>query len=271
MNVITINQDTCTKCGICSIVCSPGLIQRDENNYPAPIPEIDTACNRCGHCVSACPNGSLDHVDLHLEQCIGVQTDLSISLEQCTQAIQSRRSVRAYKDTPIPREELTRLIDIARYAPTGGNLQGVQWLIIDDPEVMEQMRDIGRELVLQFFSAIPAYKSRLELFKKRRDEGHDIFLHGAPVVVNAYGDAGSQIATVDCTIALSYFDLLANSAGLGCCWIGMFSAAANTNPRIKDLLGLPEGKQVYGSMITGYPKYRYPRIPVRKNAEILWR
>ncbi len=36
-------------------------------------------------------------------------------------------------------------------------------------------------------------------------------------------------------------------------------------------LGLPEQNEVYGAMLIGYPKYRYYRIPVRKEPPITWR
>lgn len=270
MDIVEINHDTCTKCGICKFVCSAGLIQNDNQNYPVSIPETDEACNRCGACVAACPTGSLNHRDLPLEISPSIQSELKVSLKQCEQLIKSRRSVRSYKDEKVPREEITRLIDAARYAPTGGNSQNVKWLVIDNQETMQRLREIGRTFVLEAFANIPAYTSRLELFKKRRDAGFDIFLHGAPVLVNTYGEVAMPIAAIDSTIALSYFDLLANSAGLGCCWIGLFSAAANNLSQIKDLLGLPEGNQVYGSMIVGYPKYIYPRIPVRNLANVRW-
>ncbi|UCD08237.1 MAG: nitroreductase family protein [Dehalococcoidales bacterium] len=270
MNIVEINHDTCTKCGICNFVCSAGLIESDNQNYPVSIPELDEACNRCGACVAACPTGSLNHRDLPLEKSPSIDNQLKVGLEQCEQLIKSRRSVRSYKDKKVPREEITRLIDAARYAPTGGNSQNVKWLVIDNQETMQRLREIGRTFVIEAFANIPAYTSRLELCKKRRDAGFDIFLHGAPVLVNTYGEENMPIAAIDSTIALSYFDLLANSTGLGCCWIGLFSAAANNLPKIKDILGLPEGNQVYGSMIVGYPKYIYPRIPVRNLANIEW-
>ncbi|MFC1948278.1 nitroreductase family protein [Chloroflexota bacterium] len=270
MDIVEINRDTCTKCGICNFVCSAGLIESDNQNYPLAIPETDEACNRCGACVAACPTGSLNHRDLPLEKSPSIDNQFKVSLEQCAQLIKSRRSIRSYRDKKVPREKITRLIDEARYAPTGGNSQNVKWLVIDNQETMEHLRKIGRTFVIEAFANIPAYSSRLELFKKRRDAGFDIFLHGAPVLVNIYGEENMPIAAIDSTIALSYFDLLANSAGLGCCWIGLFSAAANNLSQIKDILGLPEGNQVYGSMIVGYPKYSYPRIPVRNLANVRW-
>lgn len=271
MDIIRIDRDTCTKCGICSIVCSAGLIETDDQGCPVARPETNEACNRCGACVAACPTASLTHRDIPLLQTVPIKPELAINLEQCAQLIKSRRSIRVYRDRPLPREEITRLIDIVRYAPTGGNRQNVKWLVIDNPDTMRQLREIGRTFVIEAVAGIPDYAARLELFKKRRDEGYDIFLHGAPVLVNTWGDGSMPITSTDSVIAMSYFDLLAHSAGLGCCWLGFFSAAANNHPKIKELLGLPEGSQVYGSMVVGYPKYNYPRIPVRNPADIRWR
>ena len=86
----------------------------------------------------------------------------------------------------------------------------------------------------------------------------------------AYARANNPIASIDSSIALATFDLAANAAGLGCCWAGFFMVAANTYPALKEELGLPEGQQVYGALMLGYPKYRYQRIPTRLPAGIAW-
>jgi nitroreductase len=79
------------------------------------------------------------------------------------------------------------------------------------------------------------------------------------------------MAATDCVIALSYFDLAANNAGLGCCWAGYFNAAAASFPPMMAALSLPEGCTPHGSLMVGYPKYKYQRLPLRRPASIIWR
>ena len=271
MNMLSIDKETCNKCGICATVCSFGLIEIEENNYPEQVPEADQFCNRCGACVAACPTASVNHADIPLEQSLLINPGLDITFEQCAQLIKTRRSIRAYKDDPVPRETMSQLIETARYAPTGANQQNVKWLVIDDKEKMKRIREIGADFVLETVKAsFPTYAQAITFFNKRREAGYDIFLHGAPTIVCTYGTNQMPAPSTNCIIALSYFDLLANSAGLSCCWLGFFTNAANNFDLIKEIVALPPENEVYGSMIVGYPRYKYQRIPVRNQANVQW-
>jgi len=57
------------------------------------------------------------------------------------EAIFKRRSVRAYKDEPIKKEEIEKLIESASWAATGANLQPWKFIIITDPEIKESRRE----------------------------------------------------------------------------------------------------------------------------------
>jgi nitroreductase len=65
------------------------------------------------------------------------------------------------------------------------------------------------------------------------------------------------MALAACIIALTYLELAVTSFGLGACWAGYFSAAANMGPPMKKALGLPEEHNSFGAMMVGYPKYKY--------------
>jgi len=143
MALLEVNKETCTKCGVCAAICPGGIILFFDDKYPRPISRADEFCLRCGHCVGVCPTGSLSHQDIPVEQCPSIEDSLKISLDQCAQLIRSRRSIRKYQDKSVPREEIVRLVDIARYAPTGHNAQEVQWLVIDDKEKLLRFEEIG--------------------------------------------------------------------------------------------------------------------------------
>ncbi|HEY94753.1 MAG TPA: 4Fe-4S binding protein [Dehalococcoidia bacterium] len=270
--MLQINEETCTQCGICATVCSFGLIEIEGDNYPEEVPEADQFCNRCGACVVACPAASVNHLDIPLEQSMLINPGLETNFDQCAQLIKTRRSIRVYGDEPVSREIISRLIDTARYAPTGANQQNVKWLVIYDKEKMKRIREIGADFVLETVKAnFPTYAQALHFFNKRREAGYDIFLHGAPAIVCTYGTNQMPAPSTNCIIALSYFDLLANSASLSCCWLGFFTNAANNFNPIKEIVALPPENEVYASMIVGYPRYQYQRIPVRNPADIIWR
>ena len=270
MALLEVNKETCTKCGACAAVCPGGIILFREDKYPRLIPGTEDFCIRCGHCVAVCPAASLTHADILLEQCVGIERAQGISLQQCEQLIKSRRSIRIYQDKEVPHETIEKLIGIARYSPTGHNDQKVRWLAIDDKEKLMKIEAIGMDWMREMISNNPQMAEMFAGVLKRMEAGNPDFIRGAPSVVIAYGDKGNPMLSIDCSIALGYFDLAANAAGLGCCWAGFFMMAANTFPALKEVVDLPEDQQVYGALMVGYPKYMYQRIPVRKIPDITW-
>ena len=64
-------------------------------------------------------------------------------------------------------------------------------------------------------------------------------------------------------LALAYFELLAQSAGLGTVWLGLLKRALEILPELKALLGLP-GDHVYYAMLFGHPAVRYARTVQRR-------
>jgi nitroreductase len=105
----------------------------------------------------------------------------------------------------------------------------------------------------------------------RYEDGHDVVLRDAPAVVVAHAHKENRAAPAAGTIALTYLELASMAMGLGACWAGYFNAAATTFPPMKAALDLPKGHRAFGSMMVGYPKYRYQRMPSRNEPKITWR
>jgi nitroreductase/Pyruvate/2-oxoacid:ferredoxin oxidoreductase delta subunit len=271
MAVLEIDKETCTKCGLCAAICVGEFILFHEGKIPRPIPNIGQFCIRCGHCVSICPSDSIIHADIPFEECPPLEDSLRISFEQCAQLIKGRRSLRVFRDKAVPREVITDIIDVARYAPTGHNDQDVRWHVIDDKPTLQRIEEIGLDWMREVIARDSRMRELFERVLKRMEAGHPSFIRNAPALVIAHADRGHPMPAVDCALALGYFDLAANTAGLGCCWAGFFMMASNKFPALKELLALPGDQQVYGALMVGYPKFVRRRIPVRRPARITWR
>jgi nitroreductase len=181
----------------------------------------------------------------------------------------ARRSIRAYKDTPVPRDVLAKLVDVARYAPTGGNRQPVGWQIVYDRANVQRLAETTIDHFRhQFESSVNT--GQAGMIVSLWDKGIDVITRGAPHLVIAHSHAQFNNAT-ECALALGYFDLGAHSLGLGTCHIGFMRGAANSWAPMKEAMGLPEGRSCYGIMTIGYPKHEFHRIPPRKPAKIDWR
>jgi len=273
LGIIEVNRETCRQDGVCAAVCPAGLIDFQKGGYPKPVPEAEEICILCGHCVAACPTGSLTHRLMSSEKCIPLQDRLKLTHEQCEQFFKSRRSIRAFKKTPVKQKDIERLIDIARYAPTGHNSECVEWLVLAERDELQRLAGITIDWMRWMIKETPelAKERHLDLVLKRWEGGTDTILRDAPVVILAHAEKDIRLAATGCLIALSHLELAAAGMGMGCCWAGFFFEAATTFTPMMEALSFPDGHDCYGAMMVGYPKYSYHRIPLRKNPRITWR
>jgi nitroreductase/NAD-dependent dihydropyrimidine dehydrogenase PreA subunit len=273
VRLLEVDQQSCKQDGICAAVCPVGIIDFEEGRYPGPIDGAEALCIRCGHCVAACPTGSLSHGEMPVDQCPPIQRNLQLSAEHCEHFLRSRRSIRVYKDKPVPRGDLARLIEVARYAPSGHNSQCTEWLVLDNRDELRKLAGIVAEWMRWMISNMPELALALHMDKtlQRWEEGNDVILRDAPVVIITHAEEENRMAPSTCIIALTYLELAAPSMGLGSCWAGYFNAAATVFPPMKEALSLPTGHQCFGSMMVGYPKFSYHRLPMRKPPPISWR
>ena len=273
MDFIQVDEDKCAQDGICALVCPGGLIEFEKGQFPVPVPEAEEVCIACGHCVAACPTGSLSHRSMRAEDCPPVRKDLFLSPEQCEHFLRSRRSIRAYRKKPVPREEISRLIETARYAPSGHNSQCAEWLVLSDRDELHRLSEVVAEWMRWMIKKIPeiAQLMHMDRVVARWEAGKDVILRDAPTVIVAHAEQDNRMAPATCTIALAYLELAATSMGLGCCWAGYFMAAATGFPPMIEALPLPQGHQCFGAMMVGYPKVAYHRLPMRNAPSITWR
>lgn len=273
MPLITIDAETCNKDGICAAVCPAGIIDFNKGEIPKPTANAEEICIRCGHCVAVCPTGSLSHRVMAVDQCPPMLEDLRLSEAQCEQFLRARRSIRRYKEKPVPREKIARLIELARYAPTGHNVQNVEWMALGTRAELDKLAGLTVDWMrwMVVHKKETAQNMNLEVTIRRWEEGHDVILRRAPVVIVTHASKADMRAPTSSTIALAYLELAATGMGLGTCWAGYFGYAAANFPPLKKSLALPDGHQALGAMMVGYPKFRYKRLPTRKTPEIIWR
>ncbi len=274
MSLLTVDREKCQRDGICVEICPARLIElKDKDAYPAPIDGGDKLCISCGHCVAVCPHGAMSHAVMKPEQCPPVNEDWVFGPEQLEHFLRYRRSIRNYKKKRVAREVLTKLINIARFAPSGHNLQPVKWLVIYEGDEVQRMAgfviDWMRYLIKEDSPLVAAMNlNRVVSFWEK---GHDPICRNAPHVIVAHAQKDDRTAPVASTIALTYLELSAVAFGLGACWAGYFNAAANLWPPMQKELGLPEENISFGAMMVGHPKFKYYRLPLRNDAEIMWR
>jgi nitroreductase/NAD-dependent dihydropyrimidine dehydrogenase PreA subunit len=273
MGFLTVDKKKCKQDGICATECPLMLIVINKNSsLPEAIKEAEKKCIKCGHCVSVCPYEALTVANINVNECLPIKEELNLSLEQVEQLIKARRSIRKYKNKKIEKEKLAKLIDIAHYAPTGGNSQLIQWLVINSNEKVQKLAAETIEFIKTLIKNNHPLteKYNLNVLVERWESGIDGIFRKAPALIVAHAPKEYGLAVIDGTIAMSYLDIVAESLGLGCCWAGFFMIAATQSPSISKLLDLPEGNICTGALMIGYAQNKYKRIPPRKEAKILW-
>ena len=151
-----------------------------------------------------------------------------------------RRSIRVYQDKPIPQDLLLQILEAGRWAATAANLQPWHFIVVTDPETRKRIGDVAR-----FF------------FIKSSHVGK------APVViVLGFDTRKGKYGRYDATLAGGNMMTIAAGLGLGTCWIGAFD-----EPKVKEILGIPEPIEVIALITLGYPGEKAevpPRVELEK-------
>ena len=265
MAMITIDRTRCKKDGICATECPFSLISlTGEDGFPEIRPAAARLCIQCGHCVAVCPQNALSLAAMNPEDFLAIGNGSPPTLKKTGQLLTSRRSIRSYQRQTVPRAHIEQLLDLCRWAPSAKNAQPVNWLVLETPEAVQQLAGLTVDW-LRTGATYPGIVAAWE-------QGKDMVLRNAPHLLVAHAHKDSLKPEIDCTIALTYFDLAASSCGIGACWAGiLMSAAAAGYQPLLNALALPEDHQLYGAMIFGYPRFPYFKIPARKEARVVWR
>jgi nitroreductase/NAD-dependent dihydropyrimidine dehydrogenase PreA subunit len=267
-----VDENKCVRDGLCAEDCR--LIEmRDPDSFPTPISGAEELCVHCGHCVAVCPTGALTLQNMGPGDCTEIEKKLVINWPQAEQFLRSRRSIRRYKDNPVEREKLDQLIQTAGYAPSAHNARPVHFLMIEDRKEIKRLSglivDWLRTLLKNFPDLVAPY--HFDRVIEYWDNGGDPICRNAPHLVIAHAVESTQLANVDCVLALAYLELAAMPLGLGATWAGYIMTAAGMNPEFHKALVLPEGHKCFGAMMVGYPAYGFARMPQRTSPPVTWR
>jgi nitroreductase len=159
------------------------------------------------------------------------------------EAIKERRSIRSFTDEKVSEEDVWRLIDAARWAPSAGNIQPWAFVIVKDPEIKRKLSNAALNQAL---------------------------IQKAPVVIvvcadvirssRGYGSRGEQLYSIQDTAAATENILLAaQELGLATCWIGAFN-----NKEVAKAVKAPKNMKPVAIVPVGYPAVK-PVTPHKRS------
>lgn len=273
MPLFTINEDLCKREGMCALECPARIIElKDDGSVPSLVQGGAKRCINCGHCVAVCPHGALSLATMPSEACPAITSEQMPTADEVDNFIRARRSIRSYKDEPLPTELIEQILGTARFAPSGSNSQQVEWNVANGRDKTEELAG----LVIEWMQSIigskhPLAKNyALDTIVSAWKAGHDGILRGAPALAVAHAPKSYPAGATDCAIATTTLELAAFSRGVGACWAGFLLMAANSYGPLGEALGIPEGNAPGAALMMGFQKFGYSRIPLRRSPEITW-
>lgn len=143
--------------------------------------------------------------------------------------VRLRRTIRFYQNKKVPVSAMMKLIDIARFAPSGSNKQPLRYIIVDNDDIANQIFNVTKYAGL--------------ITPKRSPEWG---INAPRNFIAVTSPAGASV--VDAAAAIQNILLGAANDGLGCCWIGAFN-----KPEAKKILSLGDETELHFLVAVGYP------------------
>jgi len=251
-------SEKCIHCGQCINDCMSKVLEFDENNVPQVAKGGEERCIKCQHCMAVCPVGALSIFGKDPENSASV---FERNPEELLNLIQTRRSFRHYKQENLPPEIMDKLKDMLKYTPTGVNNHRLHFSFIDDIEVMNDFRDYTNQKILDIITKEPwnILTKKYGFFKQQLINGDDVLFRNAPHLVVVSTPLDAPCRDIDPIIALSYFELYAQSLGVATLWCGLGHGCVQFLPELSKQLEIPENYKASYMMLFGPADVTYHR------------
>ncbi len=187
--------------------------------------------------------------------------------ESLLELVKNRRSIRRFKPDPIPDEYVDKIIEAARWAPSGYNSQPWEFVVVKKQELKDAIVKLMDEYLEQ--------RVRMEATRDPAQRGtgrplsrSEMDFSNAPVFIILFGDTRTKVGLPTAVrydphrcqaiflsslaSAFLYMHLAATSLGLAPQWVSGTQVPL-IHCLLKNLLGIPEEMEVYDMMAVGYP------------------
>jgi nitroreductase/NAD-dependent dihydropyrimidine dehydrogenase PreA subunit len=256
-----VNQQKCIKCGKCVTDCPARIISK-EDGCPFITQENEARCYRCQHCFTVCPTGAISILGLAPEKSLSLTGNMP-DADQLELLIKGRRAIRQYKPENLEPELLQRLLDVACYAPSGMNARQVHFTVVDDREKLAKLRNevmAGLGKIVKENRLPEGMEFFADFYRAWDEHGIDILFRGAPHLLLASAPQNIVTPVQDCLIALTTFEIFAQTLGVGTVWDGLAKWAINDlMPGFRTSLGIPDDYVIGYAMAFGKPAVQYAR------------
>lgn len=167
------------------------------------------------------------------------------------EAISRRQSYRGrFSEADVPREDLVRIVDSGLKAPSGTNAETTSFIIVDDPQILQQIRALHpKNKAMQEAAAYIACITDVK-----------------PQAVYE----GYEFQAEDCAVAVQNMLLAITALGYASVWVDGWLRLENRARLIGSLLGVPDDKIIRVILPIGIPTESYPRPKKKRFEERAW-
>jgi len=307
MGTMTVDPEKCTGCGLCIENCLFRTWEMGDDNIPKY--KEGGACFSCYNCMVVCPNDAISikepyHVNSGFWQSLPYPLPVVWPLEprdiegnpdqwnEIEKLVLTRRTVRNFSDKPVPEPIIRRVLEAGRFAPTGGNSQPWQFIVITDKALIKEIDQAslivfdglhkqytdeeGVKTLAAGYEANPApggWDPRIiqggigtSMFNRVNPPGL-----GAPCMIVITADTraigGPQMQIGICG---QNMNLVANSLGIKASWAGFPCTGILAIPTLTSKLGIKDPFVPITTMVLGYPKFKQEGFVPREFRPIIW-
>lgn len=186
--------------------------------------------------------------------------------EGLLELIKNTRSIRRFRPEPIPDEYVDKIIEAGRWAPSAGNSQPWEFIVVKEQELKDK--------IVQIIAEQNAFSAKMELTREPEQRFYgqifrppeQLYYREAPVFIIVCGDPrteeayplnillqrGETMFISSLANAFLYMHMAAAALGLGSQWLS-HTATPFAQCLIKDLLGIPRELVLYDMLVVGYP------------------
>ncbi|MCD6564768.1 MAG: nitroreductase family protein [Bacteroidales bacterium] len=287
----SINQEKCKKCKLCIEVCPVNIIGIDDKSGVHFIKERESICLKCGQCMAICSTEAIQVNGFSYNNDFFPLPENKVDYRNFIDFLANRRSVRNFKDKPVPDELIHQILEVVSFAPYGAEPEKVNITVVNNREKMElalpaiaEFLDnvvkwvenpiasfmIKRKKGAETFNTIKNHLYPISKLKNYKLEYGDRITRNAPAIIIFHAPKGAEEHTNNSLIYATYSMLAAHSLGLGATIIGIVPAAINKVKEVREVFQIPEENEAIISVIIGYPKYKYRKSIKRRGHNINW-
>lgn len=179
--------------------------------------------------------------------------------------IKHRRSIRKFKEEQLPKEILLTIIEAGQFAPSGGNNQSTHMIVIQNKEILQELKTLVEYEFSQMEIEDNMYESIKNSIRASKKGGYEFF-YKAPTLIIVANKKGYGNAMADSACVLENMMLAATGLDIGSCWINQLHWLED-NTAIRAFLselGLSDNETICGGLALGFAAY-IPANPIKRS------